>query len=232
MLGSFDGGGKACRGRGSIPLNRSMPNLLEPEEATIHHDHEYPNPDKVPALPGNATTQPQRRNTLIFPSTEGMRAVEMLPVAHGRINQPFFISPWPKSSKRATSNEYGMDGASSRSIRYGIMTGPRHEAAAQSDPTEVEYRHKVQVMEKQRRSEFPRRLVTAIVGGLFVIVPMLIMSIHGTKTKSLVTSTISVFLFAMTLAWTSTSDDVSLFLATAGYAAYLAVFVPVGDGRC
>ncbi|KAI0166090.1 hypothetical protein GGR57DRAFT_6490 [Xylariaceae sp. FL1272] len=199
MLESFDGQEQPTRGRGSIQPNRSMPNLLEPKEATIQHGHEYPNSDKAPTLPGYTTARLQRRNTPVIPTTEASRAEKMLPAVHDPVSKPFVISPWPKSNKRATSNERRMNGASSRSFQYGI-TVARHEADAQSDATEVEYRHEVHMMEKRRRSEFPRRLGTAIVGGVFVIVPMIIMSVGRSLTKSLVTSSIAVFLFGITLA--------------------------------
>ena len=55
------------------------------------------------------------------------------------------------------------------------------------------------------------------------------MSVRRTLEKSLITSSVAVFLFALTLAWSSTSDETSVFIATAGYAAFLAVFVAVSD---
>lgn len=57
------------------------------------------------------------------------------------------------------------------------------------------------------------------------------MSVDRSLTKDLITSSISVLLFGLTLAWVSTSDEVSLFVATVGYAAFLAVFVAVGDEK-
>lgn len=55
------------------------------------------------------------------------------------------------------------------------------------------------------------------------------MSVGRTLEKSLITSAVAVFLFALTLAWCSTSDETSVFIATAGYAAFLAVFVAVSS---
>lgn len=57
------------------------------------------------------------------------------------------------------------------------------------------------------------------------------MSIDRSLTKDLITSSIAVLLFGVTLAWVSTSDEVSLFVATVGYAAFLAVFVALGDEK-
>lgn len=57
------------------------------------------------------------------------------------------------------------------------------------------------------------------------------MSIDRSLNKSLITSSVAVLLFGLVLAWGSTSDEISLFVATAGYAAFLAVFVAVGDEK-
>ncbi|KAI8628637.1 hypothetical protein F5Y19DRAFT_436534 [Xylariaceae sp. FL1651] len=62
-------------------------------------------------------------------------------------------------------------------------------------------------------------------------VSQIIMSLNRSLKKSLLTSCVAVLLFGLILAWTATSDDSSLFVATAGYAAFLAVFLAVGDNR-
>lgn len=57
------------------------------------------------------------------------------------------------------------------------------------------------------------------------------MSIDRSLEKDLITSSVAVLLFGITLAWLSTADEVNLFVATVGYAAFLAVFVAVGDEK-
>ena len=69
------------------------------------------------------------------------------------------------------------------------------------------------------------RFLVAMVGALFLLVPMYIMSIHQSLTKNLLTTTAAVLLFATTCSITlRTSNDQTLG-ATGGYAAVLVVFV-------
>ena len=69
------------------------------------------------------------------------------------------------------------------------------------------------------------RFIVAMVGALFILVPMYIMALHQNRTKNLVTTTIAVVLFALLCSLTlRTSNDQTLG-ATAGYAAVLTVFV-------
>lgn len=81
-----------------------------------------------------------------------------------------------------------------------------------------------------RREKFPRlegvaRFIIAVCGGLMLIVPMLIMRIHGDLARSLVTTSISVFLFAATISVVFKATDVNTLAATAAYTAVLVVFV-------
>lgn len=69
------------------------------------------------------------------------------------------------------------------------------------------------------------RFVVAISGGLMLIVPMLIMRIHGDLVKSLVTTSLSVILFAATTSVLFKATDVNTLAATAAYTAVLVVFV-------
>ena len=69
------------------------------------------------------------------------------------------------------------------------------------------------------------RFIVAMVGALFILVPMYIMTLHQNRTKNLITTTIAVLLFALVCSLTlRTSADQTLG-ATAGYAAVLTVFV-------
>jgi hypothetical protein len=93
-----------------------------------------------------------------------------------------------------------------------------------------EFQHEVRLEARRRKEEFPRRLLTALFGGVAVVVPMVIMSLGRSLVKSLITSSVAMLIFGVVLAWTSAADEASLMVATAGYAAVLAVFVAVGDG--
>jgi uncharacterized membrane protein YfcA len=95
--------------------------------------------------------------------------------------------------------------------------------------------------EKQRRHEqyksniIPRdvspqieilaRFIIAIFGAISILVPTIVMSFHGSRTKSLVTTSVAVLLFASccSIALRTTNDQT--LVATAGYAAVMMVFV-------
>lgn len=74
------------------------------------------------------------------------------------------------------------------------------------------------------------RFIVAMVGALFILVPMYIMALHQNRTKNLITTTVAVVLFALLCSVTlRTSNDQNLG-ATAGYAAVLTVFVGLTSG--
>lgn len=109
---------------------------------------------------------------------------------------------------------------------------PTATAAPAYSPADTEitreFEHEARLLEKRRKADFPRRLLTALFGGAAVVAPMVIMSLHRSLIKSLVTSSVAMLVFGVTLAWTSAADEATLMAATAGYAAVLAVFVAVG----
>jgi hypothetical protein len=69
------------------------------------------------------------------------------------------------------------------------------------------------------------RILLAFVGGASLIVPMLIMSIHQSKTKSLITVSIAVLVFSFVLSMALKLRNNDVLAATAAYAAVLVVFV-------
>lgn len=74
------------------------------------------------------------------------------------------------------------------------------------------------------------RFIVAMVGALFILVPMYIMALHQNRAKNLITTTVAVVLFALLCSVTlRTSNDQTLG-ATAGYAAVLTVFVGLTSG--
>jgi hypothetical protein len=69
------------------------------------------------------------------------------------------------------------------------------------------------------------RFIIAIGGGAALIVPMLIMSIHSSQPKSLVTVSGAVVLFALCVSLVFQAENRETLTATATYAAVLVVFV-------
>lgn len=71
------------------------------------------------------------------------------------------------------------------------------------------------------------RLIIALAAGAWLIVPIVIMTVpHGSKTKDLVTMSVAIVLFGMTVAWVVGSEPkpLNIVTATAAYAAVLVVF--------
>lgn len=80
-----------------------------------------------------------------------------------------------------------------------------------------------------RKKGFPRRLLAAFVGGLSLVVPMLIMSLDPSLTKSLITTSVFIFVFGVLLAWWTSMEPPGVLTATATYAAVLVVFTGVSN---
>ena len=84
-----------------------------------------------------------------------------------------------------------------------------------------------------RVSQFVDRLVrfsVSILGGTFLVVPMLIMAIDSSQTKSLATVSVSVIVFALLLSFAIRLSNVETLVSTATYAAVLVVFVGTSVG--
>ncbi|PQE31408.1 VIT family domain-containing protein [Rutstroemia sp. NJR-2017a WRK4] len=69
------------------------------------------------------------------------------------------------------------------------------------------------------------RFIVASVGGIFLVVPMIIMSLGPSQTKSLVTVSVSVTIFALMLSFGIRISNAEALVSTATYAAVLVVFV-------
>ena len=74
------------------------------------------------------------------------------------------------------------------------------------------------------------RFLQSITGGLFLIVPMLIMAFDTSQKKSLITVSLSVFLFALALSFGFKTTNIEALISTATYAAVLVVFVGTNSG--
>lgn len=77
-------------------------------------------------------------------------------------------------------------------------------------------------------SPFPDKLarfIDAAVGGMGLLIPMLIMSLHPSLSKSLITTCIAVLLFSGVICLVSKASNAETLAVTATYAAVLVVFV-------
>ena len=74
------------------------------------------------------------------------------------------------------------------------------------------------------------RFAIAFSGGAFLVVPMIIMTLDQSQTKSLITVSISVLLFALILSLIVRVSNVETLVSTATYAAVLVVFVGTSTG--
>jgi hypothetical protein len=69
------------------------------------------------------------------------------------------------------------------------------------------------------------RFVVAIGGGAALVVPMVIMSLQPSQTKSIVTVSVAVLLFSVCISLVMRANNTETLVATATYAAVLVVFV-------
>lgn len=75
------------------------------------------------------------------------------------------------------------------------------------------------------------RFVVAIVGGIFLVVPMVIMVVDASETKSVVTVAMAVLIFSLVLSFGMKVSNVETLVSTATYAAVLVVFVGSSSGN-
>jgi len=69
------------------------------------------------------------------------------------------------------------------------------------------------------------RFIIALIGGLFLVIPMLIMSIEPSQNKSLITVSSAVLIFALAVSLVVKVSNIETLVSTATYAAVLVVFV-------
>ncbi|KAM0256155.1 hypothetical protein ACHAQJ_005132 [Trichoderma viride] len=69
------------------------------------------------------------------------------------------------------------------------------------------------------------RFIMAFTGGIFLVVPMIIMTLNSSQTKSLVTVSVAVVIFSLVLSFVVRVSNVETLVSTATYAAVLVVFV-------
>lgn len=70
-----------------------------------------------------------------------------------------------------------------------------------------------------RYNEFVSRFTAAFTGGIFLVVPMIIMTLRPSETKSLITVSVAVIAFALLLSFGVKLSNVETLVSTATYAA-------------
>ena len=79
---------------------------------------------------------------------------------------------------------------------------------------------------RSQKTALTERIIMAMFGGVALIAPMLIMTLHPSRNTSLITTSLATFIFALVLANGATnSAGKDVLAATAAYAAVLVVFV-------
>ena len=109
---------------------------------------------------------------------------------------------------------------------YFSLSPAEMKAREDADTVEREKRERQEERQREMFRAFWARFWMALFGGVSLVVPMVIMSLHSTKTTSLATTAVFTFFVAMLLAWfMKTADGKDVIAATAAYAAVLVVFV-------
>ena len=88
---------------------------------------------------------------------------------------------------------------------------------------------RTELNQREAFEKYVQRTAMAVFGSAFLIGPMLIMVLYPSRTTSLVTTTVSVVLFAMLVA-ALLEDKNDVLNATAAYTAVLVVFVGTSTG--
>jgi VIT1/CCC1 family predicted Fe2+/Mn2+ transporter len=84
---------------------------------------------------------------------------------------------------------------------------------------------------RAQKKTFIQRIIMAMFGGVALVGPMLIMTLHQSRNTSLITVSAATFVFAIILALCATdSSGKDVLAATAAYAAVLVVFVGTSNG--
>jgi hypothetical protein len=88
---------------------------------------------------------------------------------------------------------------------------------------------RMESFENARFKSFVRRLGMAAVGGGFLIGPMWLMVLHNTRYTALISTSVCVFIFGVTMA-SVLEHLMNVLSVTAAYAAVLVVFVGTNTG--
>lgn len=103
-----------------------------------------------------------------------------------------------------------------------------HPGSTQHDRDQMSYDTVIKGQAKKRRRQIfcsRDRIGAALLGSAGFLVHMLIMSIKPSQTKSLITSSACIAVFALLMVWYSSGTPSQVMASTAAYAAVLVVFV-------
>ncbi|RDW58910.1 hypothetical protein BP6252_13386 [Coleophoma cylindrospora] len=90
----------------------------------------------------------------------------------------------------------------------------------------------VESEERQTRVRMTlKRFAFAIIGGFIIVVPMLILTVGCATPKTLAVISLSIFIFAVGVAISSTTEPENLLVATAAYAAVLTALIGASGGK-
>ena len=79
---------------------------------------------------------------------------------------------------------------------------------------------------RDQKKAFTARMIFALVGGVALIAPVLIMTLHPSRNTSLITVSVATFLFALVMAlWATDMVGKDVLATTAAYVAVLVVFI-------
>ncbi|KAK5655838.1 hypothetical protein OQA88_5377 [Cercophora sp. LCS_1] len=119
---------------------------------------------------------------------------------------------------------------------------PLRQTLMKNLPSSIAFSHhekqerKKEYMEGQKPKEVSGsvdrlvRFIVALAGGLFLVAPMLIMSINPSQLKSLLTVSSAVLFFALAVSLVVRVSNIETLVSTATYAAVLVVFVGTTTG--
>lgn len=113
--------------------------------------------------------------------------------------------------------------AFSERVKDGSSNPPFFQKAEETDHIPIGGT-RYDLLEKKKKEGFWERTLFALVGGGFLIGPMLLMVLHNTRVTALVSTSIAVILCGVLAAWKLT-DPLSVVSVTAAYAAVLVVFI-------
>lgn len=87
------------------------------------------------------------------------------------------------------------------------------------------FNERTRVNKDRNLKELTARLAAAVLGGIALIGPMLLMVLRQDKTTNLITTCVAVLVFAIMMAQYSTGSKETIVATVAAYAAVLVVFV-------
>lgn len=144
-----------------------------------------------------------------------------------------FFGPWESHYSYFQDQQHRHSSTDADPLRQLFMhhlpsrlTFSHHERLARAE----EYEDGLQPKEVSSFVDRLARFVVAIAGGIFLVIPMVIMVLEPSETKSVVTVSMAVLTFSLILSFGIKVSNVETLVSTATYAAVLVVFVGTSSG--